>query len=153
MEYLSLSKIPWLYLDREEPEQKFNVKIICQKYMDEESGESMQEYCFTLPEYGAEELRTVEKTVIIGRGPGQRLHIYRADQWEAFFKALETCHSKDNLRLRIIKRFFYIHVYESEVIEGKIYIPEYLIHLLDIKEQAVLCKYKIDEEIYYAVET
>lgn len=151
MEYLSLNKIPWLYLDREEPEQKFYVKIICQKYMDEESGESMQEYCITLPEYGAEELRTAEKPVIIGRGPGQQLHIYRADQWEAFFKALEACHSKDNSRLRIIKRFFYTHAYESEVIEGKIYIPEYLIHLLDIKEQAVLCKYKIDEEIYYAV--
>ena len=37
------------------------------------------------------------------------------------------------------------------MIEGKIYIPEHLMRLLEIREQAVLCKYKIAEETYYAV--
>ena len=151
MKYLSLSEVPWLYLDKEEPEQKFYVKILCQKYVDKDSGESIQKYYITLPEYGAEELRTAEKPVVIGRGPGQRLHIYRADQWKALFEVLETGHSEDKLQRRMLKRFFYGYAYESEVTERKIYIPEYLIHLLDIKEQAILYKYKIAEETYYTV--
>ena len=151
MKYLSLSEVPWLYLNKEEPEQEFPIEIICQEYVDEDSGESMQKYCITLPEYGADELRTAEKPLVIGRGPGLRLHIYRADQWEAFFEVLETSHSEDELQLRTIKRFFYANAYESEMIEGKIYIPEHLMRLLEIREQAVLYKYKIAEETYYAV--
>lgn len=96
MKYLSLSEVPWLYLDEEEPEQEFYIKIICQKYVDEDSGESMQKYCITLPEYGAEELRTAEKPLVIGRGPGLRLHIYRADQWEAFLRFLRQAIQKIN---------------------------------------------------------
>lgn len=151
MKYLTLSEVPWLYLDREEPEQEFYIEIICQKYVDEDTGEWMRKYCIILPEYGTEELRTAEKPLVIGMGAGRRLHIYRADQWEAFFEVLETSHSVDKLQRRMLKRFFYGSAYESEVIKGKIYIPEHLIHLLDIKEQAVLCKYKIAEETYYAV--
>ena len=38
MKYLSLSEVPWLYLDKEEPEQEFPIEIICQEYVDEDSG-------------------------------------------------------------------------------------------------------------------
>ena len=146
-----LRKIPWFYLDKEEPVQEIQVEIRCMERIDEESGEKISDYYISLPEHGAEELKTAKNPLIIGKGLGGLIYVYLPGQWESLTEIFESNVLDDKLNWRVIKRYFYGCTYETEVSNDKLYIPEFWMRLLELGERAVLLKYKIDGEIYYAI--
>ena len=146
-----LREIPWFYLDKEEPVQEIQVEIRCMERIDAESGEKISDHYISLPEYGAEELKTAQNPLVIGKGIGGLIYVYLPGQWESLTATFESNVPDDKLHWRVIKRFFYGCTYESEVFDDKLYIPEFGMRLIELGERAVLLKYKIDGEIYYAI--
>ena len=151
MNIFDLRDTAWFHLDKEYPVQEVYIEIRHLEHIEKNSGKRESSCCIVLPECEAEELKTARGPLVIGKGLGGLIYVYLPEQWKQFVAILEESHPDDKLKWRTIKRYFYGCTCESEAINGEIYLPEYWIRVFELGKRAVLLKYKVDGEKYYAI--
>lgn len=141
------------WLHREEADRVEEVPLSVHREPDSagEGAEEIALWYLELPVSWSEPLLSV-KELTAGPGLDGMIWIYLLDQWKEMCSFLRQSVEKNPTEGRAAIRYFLAAAAETEVKDGKLYLPEYLLKKCGIEEKAVLLRYEKDGQLYYAVQ-
>lgn len=145
-------EIFWFYLDEAETKEEIPVMVRKVSGRTDEDGEIQNMVCLELPVSGAVDFPVSEEILTAGPGLDGMIWIYLPDQWKEMCSFLRQNEEKNPKEWRAAIRYFLAAAVETEVKDGKLYLPEYLLRKCGIEEKAVLLRYEKDGQPYYAVQ-
>lgn len=140
------------WLHREEADRVEEVPLSVHREPDSagEGAEEIALWYLELPVSWSEPLLSV-KELTAGPGLDGMIWIYLPDQWKEMCSFLRQSAEKNPTEGRAAIRYFLAAAAETEVKDGKLYLPEYLLRKCGIEEKAVIVRYEKAGRNYYAI--